>query len=74
VLELQERNGIPPAIAIVIRSGQQVLLASEAQRFFRRSSSIRPVTATCGVCTRPSWRRRLSSTLSFVSVVPPFRE
>lgn len=36
VLELQERNGIPQAIAIVIRSGQQILLAQEAQRFFKK--------------------------------------
>jgi uncharacterized protein (DUF433 family) len=36
VLELQERNGIPPAIAIVIRSGQQILLAQDAHRFFKK--------------------------------------
>ncbi|MEW6153628.1 MAG: DUF433 domain-containing protein [Actinomycetota bacterium] len=36
VLELQEKNGIPPAIAIVIRSGQQILLAQDAQRFFKK--------------------------------------
>lgn len=36
VLDLQERNGIPPAIAIVIRSGQQILLADDAHRFFRK--------------------------------------
>lgn len=36
VLDLQERNGIPPAIAIVIRSGQQILLADDAQRFFKK--------------------------------------
>src|SRR4051794_1654659 len=36
VLDLQERNGIPPAIAIVIRSGQQILLAHDAQRFFKK--------------------------------------
>lgn len=36
VLELQERNDIPPAIAIVIRSGQQVLLADDASRFFKK--------------------------------------
>ncbi len=35
VLDLQEKNGIPPAIAIVIR-GQQVLLAHDAQRFFKK--------------------------------------
>lgn len=36
VLDLQEKNGIPPAIAIVIRSGQQILLADDAQRFFKK--------------------------------------
>lgn len=36
VLELQKKNGIPPAIAIVIRSGQQILLAQDAQRFFKK--------------------------------------
>lgn len=36
VLDVQERNGLPPAIAIVIRSGQQILLAHDAQRFFKK--------------------------------------
>ncbi len=36
VLELQERNEIPEAIAIVIRSGQQILLAEDALRFTRK--------------------------------------
>ncbi len=36
VLELQEKNDIPPAIAIVIRSGQQIMLADDAQRFLRK--------------------------------------
>lgn len=36
VLELQERNDIPSAIAIVIRSGQQILLAQDAHRFFKK--------------------------------------
>ena len=36
VLEVQERNGLPSAIAIVIRSGQQVLLADDASRFLRK--------------------------------------
>ena len=36
VLELQERNDIPRAIAIVIRSGQQILLADDALRFMRK--------------------------------------
>ena len=36
VLELQEKNDIPPAIAIVIRSGQQILLADDASRFFKK--------------------------------------
>ena len=36
VLELQEKNGIPLAIAIVIRSGQQILLAQDARRFFKK--------------------------------------
>ena len=36
VLEVQERNDLPPAIAIVIRSGQQVMLTDVATRFFRK--------------------------------------
>jgi len=36
VLELQERNGLPSAIAIVVRSGQTVALTPEARRFFRK--------------------------------------
>jgi uncharacterized protein (DUF433 family) len=36
VLEVQERADLPTAIAIVIRSGQQVLLADDASRFFRK--------------------------------------
>lgn len=36
VLEAQERNGIPASIAIVIRSGQQVLLTDDASRFLKK--------------------------------------
>lgn len=36
VLEVQERNDLPSAIAIVIRSGQQILLADDANRFFKK--------------------------------------
>lgn len=36
VLEVQERNDLPAPIAIVIRSGQQLLLAEDANRFFRK--------------------------------------
>lgn len=36
VLELQEKNGIPQAIAIVVRSGQQILLAPGAERFVKK--------------------------------------
>jgi uncharacterized protein (DUF433 family) len=36
VLEIQDRNEIPAAIAIVIRSGQQILLANDANRFFKK--------------------------------------
>lgn len=36
VLEVQERNELPAAIAIVIRSGQQLLLADDANRFFKK--------------------------------------
>lgn len=36
VLKVQEENELPPAIAIVIRSGQQVLLADDANRFFKK--------------------------------------
>lgn len=36
VLRIQERNELPLAIAIVIRSGQQVMLTEVANRFFRK--------------------------------------
>lgn len=36
VLEVQEKNDLPSAIAIVIRSGRQVLLAEESNRFFKK--------------------------------------
>ena len=36
VLEVQERNDLPSAIAMVIRSGQQVMLTDVANRFFRK--------------------------------------
>ncbi len=42
VLNLQEKNEIPQAIAIVIRSGQQILLADDATRFLRKVEFERP--------------------------------
>ena len=36
VLDVQERNDLPSPIAIVIRSGQQVLLTEGAKRFVRK--------------------------------------
>jgi uncharacterized protein (DUF433 family) len=36
VLEVQERHGLPAPIAIVIRSGQQILLADAAKQFFKK--------------------------------------
>jgi hypothetical protein len=36
VLELQERTEVPAAIAIVIRSGQEILLTPETHRFFKK--------------------------------------
>jgi uncharacterized protein (DUF433 family) len=36
VLELQERADLPAAIAIVVRSGQQILLTDEARRFLSK--------------------------------------
>lgn len=36
VLELQERNGLPQSIAIVISTGQTISLATGAQRFFKK--------------------------------------
>lgn len=36
VLEIQERTELPSAIAIVVRSGQQIMLADEAKRFFSK--------------------------------------
>lgn len=36
VLEVQERYDLPAPIAVVIRSGQEILLAEEANRFFKK--------------------------------------
>jgi uncharacterized protein (DUF433 family) len=36
VLEVQERHDLPTPIAIVIRSGQQILLADAAKQFFKK--------------------------------------
>jgi uncharacterized protein (DUF433 family) len=36
VLELQEKNDLPQAIAIVIRSGQEILMTPETNRFFKK--------------------------------------
>ncbi len=36
VLEVQDKNDLPTAIAIVIRSGQQIMLAGDANRFFKK--------------------------------------
>lgn len=36
VLELQTKHDTPPSIAIVIRSGQTVMLADEARRFLKK--------------------------------------
>ena len=36
VLELQQRNGLPAALAIVIRSGQTIAFASETERFLQK--------------------------------------
>jgi len=42
VLEVQEKNELPSAIAIVIRSGQQILLADDASRFLKKVEFDRP--------------------------------
>ena len=36
VLELQQRNGIPSSIAIVVPSGQTIALSDEARRFIKK--------------------------------------
>lgn len=36
VLEAQERHDLPTSIAIVVRSGQQILLADPAKQFFKK--------------------------------------
>ena len=36
VLDVQEKNDLPSAIAIVVRSGQQIMLAGDANRFFKK--------------------------------------
>ena len=35
-MKLQEAKGLPQQIAIVVRSGQTVMLAPEAERFFKK--------------------------------------
>ncbi|WP_334144916.1 DUF433 domain-containing protein [Rhabdothermincola sp.] len=42
VLEVQERHDLPAPIAIVVRSGQQVLLAEAARQFFRKVEFVPP--------------------------------
>ena len=54
VLEVQERNELPAAIAIVIRSGQQVMLTNVATGSSARSSSTLPATATSADYTPPA--------------------
>ena len=63
VLEVQEEEGLPSAIAIVIRSGQELLLTEEANRFFKRvefgpgavgeAQRIRPAGVTSPVVIDP---------------------
>lgn len=36
VLRIQQKHDLPDSVAIVIRSGQQILLANDAQRFFKK--------------------------------------
>lgn len=36
VLTLQEKSDLPGPIAIVVRSGQQIILAADAQRFLKK--------------------------------------
>jgi uncharacterized protein (DUF433 family) len=36
VLEVQERDGLPTQIAIVVRSGQEILLVDAAKQFFKK--------------------------------------
>ena len=36
VLEVQERTGVPTSIAVVIRSGQEIMLTPETNRFFNK--------------------------------------
>lgn len=36
VLDVQERAGVPSAIAIVIRSGQEIMMTPETNRFFKK--------------------------------------
>ncbi|MGH9011447.1 MAG: hypothetical protein ACRDYF_16625 [Acidimicrobiia bacterium] len=52
VLELQRRNDLPAALAIVIRSGQTIGLAGETQRFLQK--------VEFHVCA-PPWPTRNSS-------------
>lgn len=36
VLDVQERAGVPSSIAIVIRSGQEIMMTPETNRFFKK--------------------------------------
>ena len=42
VLELQEKNELPSSIAIVVATGQTIVLADGAARFFKKVNSIPP--------------------------------
>lgn len=53
VLELQERNDLPQAIAIVIRSGQEILMTPETNRFFKKVE-FDPGAGCCALRLRPA--------------------
>ena len=59
VLEVQERHDLPTPIAIVIRSGQEILLADAAKQFFKKVEFDPGSTARSGGCFQQV-RHRLS--------------
>lgn len=54
VLDLQEKNGLPSAIAIVVRSGQTVALTPEARRFYQKVEFDAPSSGEAARRLRPA--------------------
>ena len=67
ILELQEHADLPAAIAIVVRSAQEVMLSEEAKRFVSKVEFDHAGDGTRAVSSPLAKRRRWSSTHLFAS-------